>query len=121
MHDAILVGIGTAINDDPQLNSASCSATLDVSYTFMPLARHLPAEAQGKLPQPVILDTRLRMPVGSKLLKNCKEGRGRPPWVVCSSDSDSGLGLEEGEKSKRRRALEEAGARILEVPTENGS
>jgi hypothetical protein len=90
--------------DDPEVSCPHCIAHL---------ARHLPVETQDKLPIPVILDCRLRMPVGCKLLTNYKAGRGRQPWIICSILSDS-------DKMERRRNLEEAGAKILEAPLENG-
>ncbi|KAE9393156.1 hypothetical protein BT96DRAFT_999695 [Gymnopus androsaceus JB14] len=74
MHDAILIGIGTALNDDPQLNT-----------------RHLPAREPNptnghhnpyNLPRPIILDSYLRLPLHCKLLKNYVEGRGRRPWAT---------------------------------------
>ena len=46
-HDAILVGIGTILSDDPRLN-----------------VRH----TEGAHPQPVVLDTRLRFPPDARLL-----------------------------------------------------
>ncbi len=52
-HDAILVGIGTVLADNPQL-----------SVRF----------AQGPDPRPVVLDTRLRCPPGARLF----EGRRHP-------------------------------------------
>ena len=55
-HDAILVGIGTVLADDPQLN-----------------VRLVP----GSDPQPVILDTKLRFP-----LKALAMNSGKPPWII---------------------------------------
>ncbi|PVF98630.1 hypothetical protein CPB86DRAFT_774784 [Serendipita vermifera] len=67
IHDTILVGINTVINDDPQLNT-----------------RHLPPREGGyPQPQPVILDTSLRLPLDCKLIRNAKIGMGRYPIVIC--------------------------------------
>ncbi|KAG0702725.1 dihydrofolate reductase-like domain-containing protein [Suillus ampliporus] len=86
-HDAILVGIGTALNDDPQLNS-----------------RHIPEdERPSHLPRPVVLDANLRLGPDCKLLKNYRERKGRRPWVIC----DANLSLE------RKSILENAGARVI--------
>lgn len=56
-HDAILVGIGTVIADDPQLN--------------VRLVR-------GPDPQPIVVDSRLRFPSWARLLRE----PGRRPWIV---------------------------------------
>ena len=61
-HDAILVGIGTVIADDPQLT--------------VRLVR-------GKDPQPVIVDSRLRFPPWARLLRN-----GRRPWIATTEAAD---------------------------------
>ncbi|KAJ7103268.1 dihydrofolate reductase-like domain-containing protein [Mycena belliarum] len=92
LHDAILVGIGTALNDDPQLNT-----------------RHLPAGAVARAPRPVVLDSRLRLPPTCKLLRNHAAGAGRRPWVVAAPDADSAW-------QARKDALEAAGARVLLLP-----
>ncbi|KIK52052.1 hypothetical protein GYMLUDRAFT_88833 [Collybiopsis luxurians FD-317 M1] len=111
MHDGILVGIGTALNDDPQLNT-----------------RHLPPRdpdpsSNGHsnpyhLPRPIILDTDLRLSPRCKLLKNFSEGRGRRPWVVCAelAAADS-----RAEWVDRRKELETAGARVVVLDSEAGA
>jgi 2,5-diamino-6-(ribosylamino)-4(3H)-pyrimidinone 5'-phosphate reductase len=76
------------------------------------LARHLPPLQGGNtypLPQPVILDTNLRFSLSCKLLKNYAAGAGRQPLIVCSSIA------EDSSKASRRRALEDAGAKVLVI------
>ena len=63
-HDAILVGIGTVMADDPQLT--------------VRLVR-------GPDPQPVILDSRLRFPTWARLLKG-----ERRPWIATTEAADAG-------------------------------
>ncbi|PCH34154.1 hypothetical protein WOLCODRAFT_94924 [Wolfiporia cocos MD-104 SS10] len=102
LHDAIMIGIGTALNDDPQLNT-----------------RHLPplpnAISKYHNPRPIILDANLRLSPSCKLLKNYREGRGRRPWVISTTYSSSMQ-----EYSQRKKELEDAGARVLELASEDG-
>ncbi len=79
--DAILVGIGTALNDDPSLTA------------------RLP-NRQGNDPLRVILDTRLRLPPGAKMLEQQSSAR---TWIFCGPDPEE----------FKVKALEAAGARIL--------
>lgn len=58
-HDAILVGIGTVLADDPQLTVRL---------------------VEGEDPQPVIVDSRLRFPLNAQLLDNPD----KPPWIATS-------------------------------------
>ncbi|KAK0499741.1 hypothetical protein EDD18DRAFT_861597 [Armillaria luteobubalina] len=101
MHDAILVGIGTAVNDNPQLN-----------------ARHLPSRSPFvgqqyayNLPRPVILDPQLRLPTTCKLLDNYQRGNGRRPWVLCVYEPQ-GAG---DSWTARFEALQAAGALVVPV------
>lgn len=64
VHDAILVGIGTVLVDDPRLTT-----------------RKVP----GEDPQPVILDTNLRFPLEARMLKNEKK-----PWLAAASGAEGG-------------------------------
>lgn len=97
MHDAILVGIGTALNDNPQLNT-----------------RLIPeASRPSKLPRPIVLDAQLRLPIDCKLLSNFRQRVGLQPWIFCSSSNFP-------EMSSRRSTLLEAGAIIFDVPCEDG-
>lgn len=94
MHDAILVGIGTALNDDPQLNT-----------------RRLPPP--HNLPRPIILDSHLRLSTSCKLLNNFRAGSGRRPWIISTPSQDPSW-------ISRKDALEQAGANIIEIPSLNG-
>ncbi|KAF8527380.1 bacterial bifunctional deaminase-reductase [Hysterangium stoloniferum] len=99
MHDAILVGIGTAMNDDPQLNGNT--------------ARHLPPRnVPYALPRPVILDSELRLPLHAKLLKNYQQGTGRRPWIICHDVSSA-------DKALRQQLLEKAGAMVFTISGSN--
>lgn len=62
IHDAILVGIGTALADDPKLTARL---------------------AGGPHPQPVILDSRARFPLSAQLLKHPT----RRPWIITSDSA----------------------------------
>ncbi len=62
-HDAILVGAGTVLADDPQLT-----------------VRHV----RGPNPQPVILDSRLRTPPGAFLVAH----HPRPAWIAALPEAD---------------------------------
>ncbi|BGO96884.1 hypothetical protein RTG_00327 [Rhodotorula toruloides ATCC 204091] len=68
LHDSILVGVGTVINDDPQLTAR--------------IPHLLPKKDQ---PLPIILDSSLRIPTTAKLLSNARKGIGKGPLVVCSA------------------------------------
>jgi GTP cyclohydrolase II len=61
-HDAILVGIGTILSDNPQLNVRLI---------------------KGKNPRPVILDSSLRFPMRSNTLNNNKL-----PWIFTTENAD---------------------------------
>ncbi|GAA5872692.1 hypothetical protein JCM16303_004609 [Sporobolomyces ruberrimus] len=67
MHDSILVGIGTVLNDDPQLNVRI--------PTLLPLASQ---------PCPIIIDPWLLTPKDCKLVKNFEAGIGHAPFIVCN-------------------------------------
>lgn len=82
-HQAILVGIGTVLADDPQLT-----------------VRLVP----GEHPQPVVLDSQLRFPLGARLWQHPT----RRPWILTTPSAPE----------PRRRALEERGARVVRVPAD---
>ncbi|KAK4945662.1 hypothetical protein LTR28_007989 [Elasticomyces elasticus] len=71
-HDAILIGVGTAIADDPSLN---CRLEGVGGYG---------GEGLDGQPRPVIVDPALRWKwtESSKIFQLAKHGRGRTPWIV---------------------------------------
>ncbi len=80
-NDAILVGIGTVIADDPRLTVRL---------------------ADGKDPQPIILDSRLRCPLNATLLQSYRT----MPWLATRDDASM----------ERQVELEGAGARVIRLP-----
>jgi GTP cyclohydrolase II len=80
-HDGILVGIGTVLADDPQLTVRLY---------------------EGRSPQPVVVDSRLRTPPTARLFS-----AQRPAWIAATQDADE----------RRRGRLEGSGAKVLRVPS----
>lgn len=87
----ILAGIGTVLEDDPMLNCRIDGA-------------HQPLR--------IILDSHLRIPMGSRLVRSAKE---YPLLIVCN---ESTRDREEG--TSRIQKLEEAGAKVWTLPEKNG-
>lgn len=84
-HDAILIGINTVISDNPFLTVRL---------------------AEGDNPIPIILDSHLRLPLDSNLLKN------KVLPVIATTNSAS---------QKRQEKLEESGAKIIRtLPNKRG-
>ncbi|GAA6058366.1 hypothetical protein JCM3770_005275 [Rhodotorula araucariae] len=91
LHDSILVGVGTLLNDDPQLTAR--------------IPDLLPLSSQ---PRPVILDSSLRTPPTCKLVVNAHRGVSHPPTLVHRPLSS----LDDAARA-RALALANAGATLL--------
>jgi len=79
-HDAILVGVGTVIADNPRLNVRL---------------------VEGRSPQPIVLDSHLRIPLQSALIQSPTH----PVWVFCSTNA----------QAANQISLEAAGAHVFVV------
>ena len=82
LHEGILVGIGTVLADNPRLTVR---------------------EVSGRNPRPVILDSRLRFPLYSWILRQEMK-----PWIFTIPSADR----------ERQTELEKAGARVIRVSTD---
>lgn len=100
MHDGILVGVGTVLADNPQLNARLLNP--------LPDGKEVPV---ASLPRPIVLDASLRTPTDAKILANYAAKTGKQPIIVTSA---GGVGASEG-WAERHAALEAAGAQIVEV------
>ncbi|KAI8871808.1 hypothetical protein GQ42DRAFT_144182 [Ramicandelaber brevisporus] len=99
MHDAILVGVGTCINDNPRLDAR-----------LVPAALHPRPNEQYLHPCPVIIDTHLRIPLDSNIVSSAKSdvnsGKRASPIVICSH---------EALLSEKKQALEANGVHVIGV------
>jgi len=88
-HDAIMVGLGTALADDP-----------DLTCRLPGLEDHSPIR--------IVADSRLRLPLHTRLVETAKT---IPTLVVTTPDAD-------GDKKK---ALEESGVTVIEIPADDNA
>jgi diaminohydroxyphosphoribosylaminopyrimidine deaminase/5-amino-6-(5-phosphoribosylamino)uracil reductase len=86
--DAIMIGIGTALSDDPILTCRLSGMTEDS-------------------PVRVVLDSALRLPTNSRLVRNAREV---PLWVVTAAEVPAAP----------KKALEAAGVTVLSAPPLDG-
>jgi 2,5-diamino-6-(ribosylamino)-4(3H)-pyrimidinone 5'-phosphate reductase len=93
-HDAICVGVGTAIADDPGLNC------------------RLRGVDAARQPRPIVIDPRLRWQFSdqSKVLQLAKAGRGLAPFIFT---------LQSKPPESQRALLEEHGGKYIVLPHDN--
>jgi diaminohydroxyphosphoribosylaminopyrimidine deaminase/5-amino-6-(5-phosphoribosylamino)uracil reductase len=97
--DAILVGVGTAIADDPQLT------TRLVGRTAKNEKRKTKNEKRPRDPIRIVLDSRLRLPLDARLLHLNSPA---PSWIACTGAAPQ----------DKIKALKELGAEVLVTPAD---
>ncbi|OJK02183.1 hypothetical protein ASPACDRAFT_41002 [Aspergillus aculeatus ATCC 16872] len=97
-HDAILIGVGTAVADDPGLN---CRLAGVGGYG---------ADGLDGQPRPIIVDpsARWRITPQAKIVEMVRQGQGRAPWVLIAEGTEV--------EAEQRGVLEEVGGRFVSVP-----
>ncbi|EPE36509.1 Dihydrofolate reductase-like protein [Glarea lozoyensis ATCC 20868] len=97
-HDAILIGVGTAVADNPSLN---CRIEGVGGYG---------GEGLEGQPRPIVLDPRARWEVNgeTKVLKLAREGRGKAPFIITTKGAEVG---------GKREVLEGCGGKFIEIDT----
>lgn len=108
MHDAILVGIGTVLHDDPQLNGTSAPPKPGSPPVRL-------GSATNKHPRPVVLDNELQTPLSSQLIRNATNGSGRVPLILAARPHHA---ADVADWHRRREMLTHAGAEVALVESE---
>jgi len=118
--DAILVGVGTVLADDPQLTvrlggekgQRRGGSTAMVAQAFQPApgpANRKTEEQRPKTkdrfkdPVRIVLDSRLRLPVSARLLH---QDSAAPTWIACTDAAPQ----------EKIKALQDLGAEVLVMP-----
>ncbi|KAF2874286.1 dihydrofolate reductase-like domain-containing protein [Massariosphaeria phaeospora] len=88
-HTAILIGVGTAIADDPSLNCRIAGVALEHQ------------------PRPVVLDPHGRWPISatSSVVQLAREGQGRAPWIITCRELEA----------EKREVVESVGGQVFVV------
>ncbi len=94
--DAILVGVGTVVADDPQLTTRITRRTTE--------NRKPKTENRFKDPIRIVLDSRLRLPLSARLLHLDSPAA---TWVACTDSAPK----------EKIKALQDLGAEVLVMPT----
>ncbi|KAJ8114213.1 hypothetical protein OPT61_g3859 [Boeremia exigua] len=96
-HDAILIGVGTAIADDPGLNCRT--------YEVEKLDKQ---SLEGQ-PRPIVLDPSARWAFSeqSRILISAREGRGRAPFILTTNPSPP---------TEASKLLEKYGGKYISLP-----
>jgi diaminohydroxyphosphoribosylaminopyrimidine deaminase/5-amino-6-(5-phosphoribosylamino)uracil reductase len=94
--DAILVGVGTVLSDDPQLTTRLPGRTTENGKRK--------TENGPRDPIRIVLDSRLRLPLSAKLLRLNSPA---PTWIACTDAAPQ----------EKIKALQDLGADVLVMPT----
>jgi len=97
--DAILVGVGTALADDPQLTTRLPQRTTENGKRK--------TENGPRDPIRIVLDSRLRLPLSAKMLRLDSPA---PTWVACTDAAPK----------EKIKAIKDLGADVLVMPAESG-
>ncbi|KAI1461374.1 putative riboflavin biosynthesis protein Rib7 [Annulohypoxylon moriforme] len=120
-HDAICVGVGTAIADDPGLNSriavespiletSSAAATAGVGALLGLAGKSTADDTQHSFttyhPRPIIIDPNLRWDFTSesKVMHLAREGKGRAPYIITAVPQPP---------ESKRQLLEDLGGKFI--------
>ncbi|KAI1327130.1 bacterial bifunctional deaminase-reductase [Xylariaceae sp. FL0255] len=108
-HDAICVGVGTAVADDPGLNCRLAESGSPQITSDDRLGSH--GSWQGvtaQQPRPIVIDPRLRWDFtpDSKVIRLAREGQGLAPYIITASEPPA----------HKRRVLEDVGGKCIVLP-----
>lgn len=90
--DAVMVGIGTVLADNPELSARGSTGTTE--------------QRRGRQPVRVVLDSRLRIPIKAKIIRWVHE----QPTIVCTTA---------GASPKKVTTLREQGVQVWVLPQKN--